>query len=309
VKQVEMEIVIEPHVAASLLDHYQGKLAKNCRGWLIGTASPHVATVTNFVPDSFNRPVGKANAKESQQYSANLQKWFEAIKAMFPRETTVIGMYSVGSGAVVVHSTKNENTETIMEIPYDSWSTEYIVNPYFGKRGEAIHVDVRIPTPMNPTLRFLGKRYTCKIGSAPLPTEVPVRLIPETSAANTVLDHIIRLAYGEHVEETSVQVLDLDRVLAELPSEANVTDTIRQVFASLENSVAKVKAGDKVSQLLTALKEQQAEAATANSESFSEVRMRNALMIKLVVTRLQEYLRVLEHSMVSGPQRGRFDRR
>lgn len=330
----QMEIIVEPHVASSLLDHYQGKLGKNCRGWLIGSATANTVMVNNFVPDTFNRLVGvkptleavegktmaeceaqhKKNLAEYnekiQQYNKKLQQWFESIKSMFPRETTVVGFYSVGTGSVVEHSIINDNTETTIRIAYKDWSVENVANPYFVKRGKSVHLDVRIPSKAEPQLTFLGSSYTYKMGKATEPVDALVRLVPETRAANTVMDHIVRLAYGESVEDSSVHVLDLDHVLSRLADEGKVTDRIQQAFTTLEDAVSKTKDGN-VTKLLTLLKQQQTEAAVANGETLSEVRMRNALMIKLVVTRLQEYLQVLEQSMVKGAQRGqqRFDRR
>lgn len=302
-----MAIVVEPHVASSILVHYEGKLAKNCRGWLIGTVDRSTSkdvAVTNFVPDTFNRPLNTKLAKEAKAYHGNLQKWLDAIKA--PGES-VIGVYSVGNGDDVTQTTRDDNTEITTKTPYAAWSAEYLSNPFFLKRNDAIHLDIRTPTTAAPTLRFVGKRYTYRPEVSH--SEVAVRIVPESTAANVVADHIVKLAYNESVEESSVSVLELDRVLAALPDDAKVTERIEQVFNTLETAIANAAEGSDVTKLVGQLRQEHADANAASGDAHMEVRMRNALMIKLVVSRMQEYLQSVEQTMVRGTQRGRFDRR
>ncbi|CUE69003.1 Hypothetical protein, putative [Bodo saltans] len=311
-----MQLIVQPHVAASILDHYQGKFAKNCRGWLIGTLNATTATATNFVPDTFNLPVNKPE-KEFKQYGQKLQSWVESIKAMFPREDgdiKIIGFYSVGSGAPVCHQSIDDTNETTFEFEYAAWSIEYSRNTSLAKGGIAIHLDIRIPVDAKEELKFLGKRFDytkdpAKAGMQLATTDIEVRIVPETRAANTVADYIVRQAYGETSEETSVQVLNLDRVLSETSAPENgADDRIKNIFNAFEASIASTKNSD-VTRLVAELKQQQADASAANGENLSEVRKNNALMIKLVVTRMQEYLQAMEQSLVRGGQRGRFDRR
>jgi hypothetical protein len=311
-----MRLVVQPHVAASLLDHYQGKIGKNCRGWLIGTVSATEVTATNFVPDTFNIPQNQKSAKDMKLYSQKLQSWVESIKAMFPREDgdlKIVGFYSVGSGAAVPYQSVDGDTEYSINAEYSSWSKEYARNGSLVKLGASVHLDIRVPSVADPTLRFLGQRYEYgkdyKAGGPLDSTDIEVKIAPETLAANTVADHIVRAAYGETAESTSVQVLNLDRVLSETTApESGADERIKNIFSAFEASISSATSPS-VTALVSQLKQQQAEACAVNGENLSEVRKQNALMIKLVVTRMQEYLQALEQSLVRGGPRGRFDRR
>lgn len=301
-----MEIILEPHVASALLDHYQGKVDKlktivhNCRGWLIGTTTSRTATVTNFVPDTFNRPPSE-KTKEFKQYGTSLTEWFGAMKALFPSESNIIGFYAVGDGSPVKQLKSENGTETTSETPYKVWSIEYLVNPYWPKRGMAVFVDITVPSVKSPTLDFSGTIYRYAPGTKEVNSITPaaVRIVPEGAAVNTMAQHIIRAAYGETAADTMVPALELDRILAELPEEDNMTDRIDKIFASLGNAVKNAKKGDKVSQLAAKLQEERvAEGSGVSGDILGDDRTRNALMTKLVVTRMQEVIQVLEQTVV-----------
>lgn len=308
--QPKLETIVDPYVIAAILDHVSRSKDANgkmrARGWLIGSFTHKGSHVTNFMPDTDNRPHPTASKVQHDEYGAALSGWTAAMKHHAPKDSTIIGFYAVGNGENITYEGFNvgEGGEAeVLVIPYEKWATTYSRTPYFQRAGRAVFLDVRIPFENRHSVDITGKQYSYSVENERAviaDVEADVIITPESAATNTVMDAIVRQAYGEDEAETVVPALNIDRILHQLPSGENASEKIKAIAAQLHEAIVTAKSvvagtakGDmaKSSEIVKAFEAFEAELPNADA---SDTRVQNALMIKYVVSLIQTQIQQLE---------------
>lgn len=337
---MSLALIVEPHVVASILDHYQRRMlsqprpddpsvevrVNRCRGWLIGNVSHTAVNITNFLPDTFNRPEGvsKKAADLRKAYMKTITDWQRAITYHHPTDQSVIGFYSVGDGSpLVTHAEDEKGQDILHQRSFDQWMDDFRRNLNFKSRGEGYYLEVRAPSKTSKTLEFVGHRYVYEVKedthqSIVTDNLMEVRIVPETHAANTIMNTVIRAAYDEKVEQTVVPALDLDKILCELPTTAAAVGGTGDGVAAAPGGAFTAAAAAKIKEVMTKLQQAAKEsrskavkdaletlqrereavkADAAVSGGGNDVRTQNALMIKYVTSLIQEQVQLLEQSI------------
>lgn len=332
------EVVLEPHVAAEILDHYQRKNREEphqigagefmdlpthrARGWLLGTVSHSAALITNFIPDTYNMPEARVQSataaasgtsmkKDLKKYSDDLKSWRESVAYHF-MDSSIIGFYSVSNGKnIMKRTTMEDGNERIVGIPAEAWLESYGHNPFFSRSNRSpFHIDIRVPTAEAPTLRFTAKQFIYQNNTLAKKCEVGFRIAPESVATNTVMDTVVRAHYGDSVEKTAVPALDIDRLLFEAKGAAkpemieNICENLKRVVSAAESKSKSLDAKT-ASSILEAVAALRTERQSTYSSKNREASTQNALMIKYVSSLIAEQVCEAEANMRSNAEHTR----